>query len=164
MMAPFRAVDAQRQAVLLAGGDLADGEHALAAAAEAEQHVDVLVELRSGRKVLLSAHSSTIGSPVTYSSRLRQWLPTSPSVPPMPGLRRIDAPGGLLLAELLVRDHQEVLQVLDDDLADLPHLAGAEQLAGVADQRVAGVVVREGEDQLRSSRRAAPAPAASSSV
>ena len=84
---------------------------------------------------------------MTYSSRLTQWVPTSPSVPPRPELRRIEAPGGLLLAELLVRHHQEVLQVLDDDLAHRAHRPGAEQFARVADQRMAGVVVRDREDE-----------------
>ena len=61
--------------------------------------------------------------------------------------RRIEAPLGLLLAELLVRHHQEILQVLDDDLAHRPHRAGAKEFARVADERVARVVVRHGEDE-----------------
>ena len=71
---------------------------------------------------------------------------------------RIQPPLGLLLAELFVRHHKEVLQVLDDDLAHRPHGAGAKQFARMAHERVARVVVGHGEDEAGLLRPAASVP------
>src|SRR5205085_508891 len=46
----FRPVHAQDEAVLLAGGDLADREHAFPAALKTEERVDVLVQHTIGKK------------------------------------------------------------------------------------------------------------------
>ena len=64
-----------------------------------------------------------------------------------PNLRRIDPPGRLLLAVLLVGEHQELLQVLDDHLADRSNLTCLAELTRMANERMACVVVGECQDQ-----------------
>ena len=76
-----------------------------------------------------------ISRPSAATPRIKKWQP------PKPRCR-------LLLSQFLVRHHQEVLQVLDDDLSYLPHFARTEQLPGMAHQWMSGVVVRQGEYQL----------------
>ena len=65
------------------------------------------------------------------------------------GALRIGAPLGLLLAGGLGRVGQPVLRVLDLHEADLAELAVLHHLARVAHHRIAGVVVRQGEDAAR---------------
>ena len=64
----------------------------------------------------------------------------------MPDWAGSTAPGGLLLSQLFVWDHQEVLQVFDNDLAHLPHFTVAEQLPRVPHERMSGVVVSQRKD------------------
>ena len=56
-------------------------------------------------------------------------------------LRRVDSPRGLLPSQLLVRDHKEVLQILDDDLPDAPQLARSAEMAGVPHLLISRVVM-----------------------
>ena len=77
----------------------------------------------------------------------------SPMQPPAPDRAGIGAPVGLLLAGLLERLGQPVLRVLDLHDADLAELAGAHHLARLPHHRVAGVVVRHGEDEPGLARR-----------
>ena len=65
------------------------------------------------------------------------------------GASRVQPPLGLSHAEFLVRGGQEVLQVLDNDLAHPPHLSRTEQRARLPDHGMAGVVVGQGKDQAR---------------
>jgi hypothetical protein len=64
-----------------------------------------------------------------------------------PRSRRIQAPLGLLLDELLVRHHEKILQVLDNNLPHFPHCTRAKKSARVSDESVAGVIVRDREDE-----------------
>ena len=48
-----------------------------------------------------------------------------------------------------MRDHQEVLEVLDNYLAHRAQFAGGEELPRVPHHRVAGVVVRQSEHESR---------------
>ena len=61
----------------------------------------------------------------------------------------IDPPLGLLVAGRLGRAGQPVLRIFDLDEADLAEFAVPHHLAHAAHQRIAGVVVGEGEDAAR---------------
>src|SRR5207248_2521915 len=97
----LRPVYTQRQSVLLAGRDLADRQHALAAALEAQQHVDVLVKHPVGQERTLVG--TQLGHRVA-SDVLEQVEAMTADVTERAAharLGRVGTPGGLLLPELL---------------------------------------------------------------
>ena len=61
-------------------------------------------------------------------------------------LRRIGPPVGLLVAGAFEQRRQPALVVFDDHLADLAELAAGDHVPRLPHQRVAGVVVGDGED------------------
>ena len=63
-------------------------------------------------------------------------------------LGRVGSPGCLLLAILFEAAAKPTLDVGSPDRLDLSQFAGLDHLAGLAHQRVAGVVVGDGEDDL----------------
>ena len=145
-LAPFEgglvAVDLHDEVVLLAGGDLAGEDESAHAVGEAEHHAAVVVEPASGhegREVggdLEDGHSGDelddvlgVGADVGHASGDA-------------GLLGIDAPGGLLAG---VGGGEPAQGVLHVDLPDLAQGAAGDQLSGLADHRVAGVVVEEAE-------------------
>jgi len=81
-----------------------------------------------------------------------------------PALRGIRAPGGLFLSGVLKRGGQPVLRVFDLHDANLSELAVGDHLAGLADHRIARVIVRESENQPVWRTMAARSSASSSEV
>src|SRR2546422_752493 len=64
------------------------------------------------------------------------------------GLRRVRPPGSLLLALSLQASSKPALNVRGADRLNLPQFARLDHLASLADERVTGVVVGDGEDDF----------------
>ena len=63
------------------------------------------------------------------------------------GLFGIHTPNCLLHAFLFMGIHQKILQILDDDFADVAHLTGGKQLACMPYHGMPGVIVSQGKNQ-----------------
>ena len=145
------SVDAEREVVLFTDADLRHADEASGAAREAQQDPRVVVDPAAGNE---RGNIRGEGLDLEPGHERNEVLRVAADVAECASARelRVGSPRGLLLAVTLDRVGEPALVVCGDDLADLAERARTDQLARLADHRVAGVVVRDGEDRARACR------------
>ena len=149
------AVDAEREAVLLARGHLAGVVHPARAAHEAHQDRRVVVHGAARHKRRDFGEDGLDVEPGHIVHEVVQVRPDVAHRRRRPCLRRILAPRRLLVAALLEAGREPSLRVLGHDLAHGAQATRTREVAGLLHHRVAGVVVRQREDQAGALDRAA---------
>ena len=155
--AAFFAVNAEAEIVFVADGDLAGPQHALHALVVAQQHLHVVVEAAAGNDDA-DVGGDLLG--VKLADEAGDVVGVRADVAERAGgaaLRGVGAPRGLFLAGVFERRGEPVLRVFDLHEAELAEFAGGDHFASLANDGIAGVVMREAEnfagffDELRES-------------
>ena len=137
--AALLAIDLDGQAVAGPGRDLRGDQHPARPAAEAQQHVAVVVQ-RAARH-----YGGKVGAqpldphPAHELGDVEGVHADVADRPADPGLGGVGPPAGLLVAVALDRPRQPALRVLDDHLAHRAQVAAGDDLARLADHRIAGI-------------------------
>ena len=108
---------------------------------------------RPSTKLVSSARIDSTWRPEMYSTKWWAWVPMSPTQQLTPGLGRIGAPCGLLVARLLHGFPKPILVVFDLHLAQFAQPTAGNQLAGLADHRVSRCRCGSGRTACRSPPR-----------
>ena len=144
---PLRAIDLDEQVILPPVRDLAGGHCSQGPSLEADHGVAVVVESAAGlehlqvrRDPIGQQPGHIAGQVVGVGGDVAEAASTS-------RLGRIGPPGGLLLPLRLQPASEPALNIERPHRLNLAQLSRLDHLPGLADQRVAGVVVRHGEDR-----------------
>ena len=144
----FGAVNADVQVVFVAGGNLRGEEHAAGAAFVADEHAAVVIERPTGDEGvevggdLFELEAGDVAGEVF---RVRSDVAHAVG---NAGDARVHPPvGDRAVGLFLERGDGIALWIFGDDLEDAAELAGLHHGAGFLDHRIAGVVVRQGEDE-----------------